>query len=219
MLGYGQWQYSLAQKTVRSDMQIALSGLRSQKNFTSTYPPNLAGTGFASSLNTAIKLSTNAPSVGVYSDLSPDQNAQLFLNVCNANMFNLPNSTTCQYQGSGSGAKMHVKGTSGSNAIWNSPVNESSLQISCGNQQYDCEQALAAMSTQFKSQGGSFPIIVSKNPVSLPQPTQRPSGPANRFCLEGRSVAFNNIVYSASSSDFTITQAPCPADPELKYYP
>jgi len=97
VVGFGSWQRSQATTVVKSDVKQAVSGLASYKNFKNNYPPNLAGTGFAASKDVALKLSTNAPSVGVYQGLSGDQNAQLFLNTCNANLFTTPNNTACKF--------------------------------------------------------------------------------------------------------------------------
>ncbi len=218
VVGFGSWQRSQATTVVKSDVKQAVSGLASYKNFKNNYPPNLAGTGFAASKDVALKLSTNAPSVGVYQGLSGDQNAQLFLNTCNANLFTTPNNTACKFQGNGGGAKIHVKGTSGSNTIWNSPVQQSNLTLSCGSQQASCDQAIADMISQFSAQGGVFPVTVPNNTVPLPEPTQVPNGPANRYCLEGRASDFPDIVFYVLSTDLTLTAGECPSDSTLHYY-
>lgn len=218
MIGYGSWQHTIAGHSVRSDIQQAVSGLEDYKNFKSSYPPNLAGTGFAASSNVAVTIRTNAPSIGVYQGLNSDQNAQLFLNACNANMFTTPNNTSCTFEGNGGGTKIHVKGTDASNAIWNSPVAQSDLSLSCGAQQSLCDSALANMITQFSAQGGTFPIIVPNNNVPLPEPQQVPNGPADRYCVEGRSASFPDIIYHSLSEDKTIITGECPVDPTLHYY-
>jgi general secretion pathway protein G len=218
VVGLGSWQRAQATTAVKSDVRQAVSGLASYKNFKNNYPPNLAGTGFAASKDVALKLTTNAPSVGVYEGLTGDQNAQLFLNACNANLFATPNNTACSFQGNGGGAKIHAKGTSGSNTIWNSPVGQSDLTLNCGSEQEACNQAIASMISQFSAQGGEFPIIVPGNTVPLPEPTQVPNGPANRYCLEGRASDFPDIVFYALSSSTTITAGECPNDPTLHYY-
>lgn len=199
-------------------MRQAANGLRNFKNFKNNYPPNLAGTGFAASNEVALKLSTNAPSVGVYSGLNGGQNAQLFLNSCNANLFATPNNTACSFQGNGNGAKIHVKGTNGSNTIWNSPVQQNALSLSCGSQQAACDQAIANMISQFTAQGGTFPIVVPNGNVSLPEPAQVPNGPANRYCLEGRANDFPDIVFYIHSDTNRLQAGGCPNDPSLHYY-
>lgn len=218
MMSYGTWQHTTADHSVRSDIQQAISGLENYKNFKDYYPPNLAGTGFAASTSVAITLSTNAPSVGVYQNLSPDQNAQLFLNSCNANMFSTPNNTSCTFEGNTGGAKIHVKGTLSTNAIWNSPIAQSDLTLSCGGQQSQCDTALTNMIAQFNAQGGTFPIIVPNNNVPLPEPQQVPNGPADRYCVEGRSSTFPDIIYHALSNDKVLSTGECPVDPTLHYY-
>lgn len=217
-ISFGAWQRSQANSAVRSDIQQAASGLQSYKNFKNNYPPNLAGTGFATSRQVALKLSTNAPSIGVYENLDTTQNAQLFLNACNANLFATPNNTACSFQGNNVGAKIHAKGTNGSNTIWDSPIAQSSLGLSCGAQQTVCDGAIDSMINQFTAQGGVFPIVVPDNNVPLPEPTQVPNGPANRYCLEGRANDYPEIVYYVLSDTKTITAGACPNDPSLKYY-
>lgn len=217
-VGYGSWQRRQATSSVKSDIQQAVGGLQSYRNFKNNFPPNLAGTGFAASQDVALTLSTNAPSVGVYEGLNSSQNAQLFLNACNANLFTAPNNTTCSFQGNGGGTKIHAKGTNGSNTIWNSPVQQSALSLNCGSQQVACDQAISDMITQFIGQGGLFPIIVPSNNVSLPEPTQVPNGPASRYCLEGRASDYPDIAYYVLSDVKVITAGGCPNDPSLRYY-
>jgi prepilin-type N-terminal cleavage/methylation domain-containing protein len=218
VLSYGTWQQKTAGNVVKSDIQQAVGGLKAHRNFKNGYPPNLAGTGFATSPTVALTLFTNAPSVGVYQGLSSSENAQLFLNSCNANIFGTPNNTACQFQGSG-GAKIHVKGTSGTNAIWNSPIQQSGLTLSCGSQQAACDQALAGMISQFTAQGGVFPITVPGSNVPLPAPTLVPNGLADRYCLEGRSATYPEVAFHFLSQTDTMATGKCPADSSLRYYP
>ena len=218
VVSLGSWQRYQATNSVKNDMHQALSGLQDYKNFKNNYPPNLAGTGFAASPDVAMKLSTNTPSVGVYENLQPDQNAQLFLNSCNANLFLTPNSTACSFQGNQVGTKIHAKGTNGSNTIWTSPVSESTLTISCPEQQSVCDEAIDAMISQFLAQGGGFPVVVPEKNVPLPEPTSIPNGPANRFCLEGRASDYPDIVYYVLSDNDSVMAGSCPDDPSLHYY-
>lgn len=215
---FGSWQRRQAANSVKSDIQQAISGLQTYKNFKNYYPPNLAGTGFAASQDVALKLSTNAPSVGVYESLTNAQNAQLFLNSCNANLFLTPNSTVCSFQGNDGGAKIHAKGTNGSNTIWDSPIPESELTINCGAEQAACDQAISTMISQFIAQGGVFPITVPDKNVPLPEPTLVPNGPADRYCLEGRANNFPEIVYHIRSDDPITIPGECPNDPTLHYF-
>lgn len=121
VVGYGAWQRGVADKSVQADVSHATSSLTSYKNFKNNYPPNLAGAEFANAPSVALSLYTNAPYLGVYSNLTPDGNAQLLLNVCNANL-NETLNTVCTFNGNGNGAKIHVKGTNASNVIWDSPI-------------------------------------------------------------------------------------------------
>lgn len=217
MIGYASWQHSTADNATQNDVRHAISGLESYRNFKNSYPPNLAGTNFAASDGVALTLRTNAPSIGVYQDLSPDENAQLFLNSCNANIFDTPNNTACKAQGSGGGAKIHVKGTVGSNTIWPSPINESAIKLPCG---AACDSTTQAIIQQFKTQGGTFPIQVSKNSTPLPEPTLQPNGSADRYCLEGRSANFTDIIYHVTSgASSSVATGPCVHDPDLQYFP
>lgn len=217
LVGYANWKRTTADSTVRSDMQQAVAGLESYRNFKKNYPPNLAGTNFAASDGVALTLSTNAPFVGSYANLSPDENTQLFLNSCNANIFATPNNTACQAQASGGGAKIHIKGTAGANTIWPSPIQEASVQLSCG---AACTQAVQSMISEFKAQGGTFPIVVSRTSTPLPEPNLTPNGDANKYCLEGRSADYPDVSYhTASDASSGIAAGPCPNDPTLHYFP
>ena len=218
VVAFGSWRREQAATLVKSDVQQAASGLSNYKNFKDSYPPNLAGTGFAASNSVALTLSTNAPSVGVYEGLQPDQNAQLFLNTCNANLFSTPNNTACGFEGNKTGAKIHAKGTNGSNAIWSDPINQTDLSITCGSDQAACNQAINDMITQFSAQGGTFPIEIPEKNVPLPEPTQVPNGPASRYCLEGRANDYPDIAYYILSETKAIVAGGCPNDPSLQYY-
>ncbi len=217
IVSFGNWQRSTHDNVVRSDMQQAIAGLESYRNFKKYYPPNLAGTNFAASDGVALKLSTNAPFIGTYVNLSPDENAQLFLNSCNASIFDTPNNTACQAQGTGGGAKIHVTGTDGANTIWPSPVQESDVTLTCG---AACDQATQTIIQQFKAQGGVFPVVVSKASTPLPEPNNTPNGDANKYCLEGRSVNYSDIIYHVTSDTSQgVATGPCPTDPDLHYFP
>lgn len=219
VFSYVNWQQRTAGNVVQSDIQQAVGGLTAHRNFKNGYPPNLAGTGFAASPTVALTLYTNAPSVGVYQGLNGPENAQLFLNSCNASVFTTPNNTACQFQGSGGGAKIHVKGTVSSNAIWESPIEQSDLTLSCGAEQAACDQALSDMISQFVAQGGTFPVIVPSGSVPLPAPTQVPNGMADRYCLEGRSSNYPDVIFHYLSQNEVLTSGRCPTDSTLRYYP
>ena len=217
IFGYGNWRRSVAHNTIKSDLQYARTGLDSYKNFKNSYPPNLAGTQFAASENVAIVLTTNAPSIGVYQNLTPDENTQLFLNACNANISDTPTNTACQAQGSGGGAKVHVKGTEAANTIWRSPIALTDVKLNCG---AICDSITQKIVEQFTAQGGTFPVIVNKASTPLPEPTLIPNGSATKYCLEGRSVQYPEIVYHAATANSeVIVSGPCPDDTSLVYFP
>lgn len=221
IVSYGAWQRNIADSSLQAEVSQATSSLGQFKNFKSNYPPNLAGTGYVSAPNVALVLLTNAPSIGVYSSLSPDQNATLLLNVCNANLENLYN-TVCQFQGNGGGAKIHVKGTNATNINWSSPISQSTITGTMSPNGSDYSAAANAIITQFTAQGGTFPVVVSgsSSNVSLPTPDQVPSGPADTFCLQGTSTDFPDIRYYTTSQNSTLVAGSCPATtPPLQYYP
>lgn len=222
VVGYGTWHHSIADKSAQSDLSQAISSLTNYNNFKNGYPPNLAGTGFAGSPSVSLVLYTNASTIGVYSGLSDDQNAQLFLNTCNANLSGTTN-TACSFAGSKGGAKVHVQGTASSNVIWNSPICQSAgsgcgstVQLTCGPA---CDTATTKMITQFLQQGGTFPVVVNGNTAALPEPNVQPNSLATRYCIEARSGLYADIVYYATSTVKTPTSGPCPNDPALHYLP
>lgn len=206
-LGWTNWQYRSAKSAVKSDMQLAASSMQSYLNFKNYYPPNFDGTGFVSSNNVAVSLYTNTGTTLVYTSLTPDQNAQLFLNTCNAILNPLTNVTTCEFAGKNNGAKVHVKGTSGANEIWNSPINKSAVTITpCDSA---CTAALTSLKSNFESQGGQWPVIVPNNEVAMPEPTEVISGQADRFCAEGHASSMPEISYYVDSTTKKVTQGVC----------
>ena len=217
IVSYGSWKHRTEDQAVRSDISQATSSLESYKNFNQDYPPNLAGTGFAASPTVALTLYTNAPQARTYENLTPDQNAQLFLNSCNANMpvtsadGNTTYNTACSF----AGINIHVNGTSGSNIVFHGPtINQSDFNLTCGN---PCDTATQAIINVFLEQGGSFPISVPKNQVSLPDPTVTTYGTATKYCLEGVSADYTDIAYHISSDQKTILSGTCPDDGSLHY--
>ena len=209
IVGYGAWRHRVSDSAVKSDLSQATSALTSHKNFKNLYPPNLADTGFAASSEVAMQLRTNSAQTPKYENLTPDQNAQLFLNSCNANIVS-PN-TACTFAGN----NVHVSGTGSSNVVWHGPtINAGDVVLSCGSA---CDAAAAAMKEQFLAQNGAFPISVPKNQVDLPAPTLVSSGPASKFCLQANSGLYGDITYHTTSDDDAITVGPCPEDDELHY--
>lgn len=201
--------------TVKASITQATKKLAAHNVFTLDYPPNLAGVDFHPDPSVGMALYTNAPQVRTYGGLTSDQNAQLLLNTCNANMpitdgasvFN----TVCVF----SGNNVHVKGTGGTNVVLKGPViDQSEIVLKCGPA---CTTAVSEIISQFTAQGGSFPVTVPKKSVALPSSTMVSYGSATKFCLEARSSVHDDIVYHTSSRDHSVQAGFCPEDPELHY--
>lgn len=215
VVGWNGWRHRVDTSSVQNDLIHATAGLSSYQNFKNDYPPNLGGIDFAASPTVALKLSTNAAQIRVYTSLSPEENAQLFLNTCNASMPIKSGATVYNTSCTFAGQNIHVKGTSSSNVVWQGPtVDQSEVTLTCG---AACNAAVATLISEFLAQGGSFPIAVPKNTVPLPPYSLESDGPATRFCLEGVSATSDDIVYHTSSENKEVTEGPCPSDPELHY--
>lgn len=215
IFSYGQWQRRVAASSVQSDLQNAKSALENYQNFANDYPPNLGGVGYAASPDVALKLFTNAEQVRTYENLSPAENAQLFLNTCNALMPITSGSTTFNTSCSFAGINIHVPGTGGSNIVWKGPeLTLSDIELKCG---VPCDAAVSAMIAEFSGQGGNFPIDVPSDNVPLPAYTVYSGGPATRYCLEAVSVRYGEITFHALNGQAGMSVGPCPEDPELHY--
>lgn len=207
-IGVTSWQHRTSTAAVKSDLQLVSSSMQSYLNFNNYYPPNFDGTGFVSSNKVAVSLYTNTGTTLVYTGLSPDQNAQLFLNTCNAILNPLSNVTTCEFAGKNSGAKVHVKGTSGANEIWNSPISEADIAISPGCNS-ECTDALAELIATFEAQGGQWDVNIPNSEVAMPEPTVMISGQADRYCAEGHASSKPEISYYVNSTTKQVTQGVC----------
>ena len=216
MISYGPWQHSIADSNVRSDLLQATSAMKMYRNFSNDYPPNLGGVGFASSNNVALKLSTNASQVRVYSGLTDSENAQLFLNTCNSLVPIVSGGVTYNTSCSFAGNNIHVAGTASSNVVWHGPtIQQSDIVLTCGSA---CDTAAQTLISEFLAQGGAFPIAVPKNNVPLPPySSTQTTGPATRFCLEGIAVQYGDVVYHATSENMNVVSGACPIDPTLHY--
>lgn len=215
IVAWNGWRHRVDDSSVRNDLTHATTGLASYQNFKNDYPPNLGGIDFAASPNVALKLSTNATQVRVYSGLTPSENAQLFLNTCNAAMPIKSGSTTYNTSCTFAGQNIHVKGTASSNVVWQGPtINQSDVVLTCGSA---CSAVTSTIISEFLAQGGTFPISVPKNAVPLPPYNIVSEGPATRFCLEAVSSNFDDIVYHTSSENKQVTTGSCPSDAELHY--
>lgn len=216
ILTYGLWQRRVADANVRSDVQQATSALKMYQNFSNDYPPNLGGVGFAPSNNVAMTLSTNAAQVRVYSGLTTSQNAQLFLNTCNSLMPITSGGTSYNTSCSFAGNNIHVAGTNSSNVVWQGPtIQQSNVTLTCGS---SCSTATTSLINEFLAQGGTFPITVPNQNVLLPPYSSTQStGPATRFCLQGTSVQYSDVVYHTTSENMSVVVGACPSDPALHY--
>ena len=183
--------------------------------FNKNYPSNIADTEYAPPLSVAVALFTDAAQRPVYSNLTSDQNAQLFLNACNGFMPVVDGGTTynnsCVYNGNNA----HIKGTSASNIVIQGPViKQADFVLICGSA---CDMAQSSIISEFVAQGGTFLITVPKSGSPLPSPTMVNTGAATRYCIEGRSADYSDIIYHALPDSEKPIEGPCPADPGLHY--
>lgn len=175
----------------------------------------MANTEFTPSLSVPMAFYTDSPQIPVYQSLTPDQNAQLFLNSCNGFMPITSGGITYNNSCVFSGNNLHAKGTGSSNIVMQGPViQQSDFVLTCGSA---CNSAQSSIISAFVSQGGGFPITVPKNGATLPAPTMQTTGNASRYCLEGRSSVFVDIIYHMTPSSQDIESGPCPADAALHY--
>ncbi len=215
VVGYNGAQQHAAQASVQSDLDQATSLLNTYRVENHTYPPNLGGTTFVASPNTAIAMYTNAPQTPQYVGLTADQNAQLFLNTCNGQMPIVISGSTYNTSCTFAGNNIHADGQRGSNIVWKGPtIQQSDIVLTCGSA---CTTAQQTMISLFQSQGGTFPIQVPKNQVALPAQTMVTTGQATKFCLQATSGRFNGVVFHASSDSSAVVSGVCPANPELHY--
>lgn len=200
--------------TVRT-VSDALKNLQVYYANNRAYPSNVADTEYKPPLSVAVKLRTDAPQSPVYSSLTPDQNAQLFLNTCNGFMPTTDGTSTyntvCVYNGNNA----HVKGTVSSNVVIHGPsIEQSDFVLTCGS---NCTTAQNNIISTFLAQGGKFPVIVPKAGSTLPAPTMQNTGDATRFCIQGQSAQFTDIMYHSNSEKQLIESGPCPDTAELHY--
>lgn len=219
-VGYGGYRREVSDSAVRNDLTHATSSLEAYKNFNSNYPPNLAGANYAASRDSALVLYTNAPTVGVYQNLTPAQNTQLFLNVCNANFLQI--GSTCTL--TGTGLVLITNGVSilgiplGLNLILPTLLSQAQFSSLIGTLGSTYNNLGSTINSQFTGQGGLFPLQIGNSPSALPTPTQVPNGPASRFCLQANSGTYPDVVYHTTDSNPYVTKGPCPSDPGLTYY-
>lgn len=222
LLTYRGSQHRAARAAVFSSVKQGAESLEIHRAQNKDYPPNFAGTEFLPSDGVVTALWTNAPVVRSYSPglLTPEQNSQLFLNSCNANVPLVVGSTTYFTDCSYAGINIHVKGKKGSNRVLKGPNFDrdyAESELSCGGVP-ECAAVAAAIFDKFEEQGGDWPIQVSGSQVSLPEPDVVTAvGPATKYCIEGRSALYYDVVAHITSDDVNPQPGECPYDPELHY--
>ena len=216
VITYQGVQRRSAEGVVTQTASDALKNLQVYYAFSRGYPSNVADTDYSPPLTAVVTLYTNTPQLPVYSDLTDNQNAQLFLNTCNGFMPITEGSTqyntSCVYNGN----NMHIKGTVSSNVVIHGPeINEAEFILTCGSA---CAESQQKIISTFKAQGGVFPVIVPKKGSTLPAPTSMmDTGAASRFCIQASSAQFDDIIYHASSESQKLDKGPCLNDAELHY--
>lgn len=216
IFGYGSWKRGAADKTVQHDLLEASNGLETYRNFQNFYPSNIAGTGFAASPSVALKLMTNSQQIPVYQSLTPDQNAQLLLNSCNAYMPVTDGVTTYNTACNFAGINLHISGTQSSNVLLHGPTLQlSDFNLTCG---AACNLAENNILAIFSQQGGTWPITVANKQVALPEPVLIPvDKTATNYCLEGVSANYSDVVYHTTPQNKTPIAGACPLDASLHY--
>ena len=216
VVSYNDVQRRAADTQTRQTVADALKSLQLYYVVDKSYPSNIAGTEYAPPLTVAVALYTNASQTPVYDGLTPEQNAQLFLNSCNGFMPIADGATTynnaCVYNGN----NIHVKGTISSNVVIDGPTfAQTDFVLTCG---ATCDAVQANIVAKFLEQGGAFPIAVPKDGSTLPAPASVIVGnSASDFCVEGRAANFADIIYHAVPTSLGIENGPCPPNPSFHY--
>ncbi len=215
-VAYTGIQHRAADASVVRTIADAQKVLQTFNVFNHYYPANLASTDYAPPYTVAVVLFTDASQTPVYSNLTPDQNAQLFLNACNGYMPVTDGTTTYNTSCIYSGNNLHAKGTITSNVVVQGPtINQADFVLTCGSA---CATAQNNIIASFLAQGGTFPVTVPKNGSTLPAPTTVTYGNASTYCLEGRSPDFPDIVYHTTPDSASMPeQGPCPSGTNLHY--
>lgn len=205
-----------ADSTVMRTIADAQKTLQTFRVFNRYYPSNIANTDYAPPVSIAVVLYTNAPELPLYTGLTPEQNAQLFLNSCNGFMPVVDGGVTYNNSCVFNGNNAHIKGTISSNVVINGPVfGQADFVLTCGEA---CTTARDQAVASFLSQGGTFPITVPKHGSTLPAPTAVTYGNATDYCLEGRSPTYPDIIYHTTPDSASMPElGPCPPNPSLHY--
>ncbi|HTK39597.1 MAG TPA: prepilin-type N-terminal cleavage/methylation domain-containing protein [Patescibacteria group bacterium] len=212
---YTPFQIKSAIAATETELDQARSKLELFNGLERDYPPNLAGVNYTAPNTVVMTLYTNAPQVRVFQNLTPDQNAQLFLNSCNAHMPIVDGSTTYNTSCAFAGLNIHVKGQKTSNVIFHGPtVAKSDVTLGCGPV---CTDTMNNIISDFEAQGGTWPITVPSKQVVMPEPSLQSYGKATKYCLEARYVQYSDVVYHIVSGSTKYTEGVCPPDAELHY--
>lgn len=206
-----------ADSVVMRTIADAQKTLQTFQVFNHYYPSNIASTDYAPPSSVAVVLYTDAPQKPTYTNLTSEQNAQLFLNSCNGFMPITDGGTTYRNSCIYNGNNAHVKGTLASNTVIQGPmIYQSDFVLDCGQA---CTNAQNSIITSFLQQGGTFPITVPKFGSTLPAPSGMIiGGSANTYCLEGRSPGYPDIIYHTTPESASMPEnGPCPANPSLHY--
>lgn len=205
-----------ADSSVMRTIADAQKSLQTFQVFNHYYPSNIANTDYTPPITVAVVLYTDAPEKPVYTNLSSEQNAQLFLNSCNGFMPIVADSTVYRNSCSFDGNNAHVKGNFASNTVIQGPIiYQSDFVLDCGEA---CTSAQSRIVAAFLEQGGVFPITVPKSGSILPAPTAVTYGNAKSYCLEGRSPNFPDVIYHTTPESASMPEdGPCPANPALHY--
>lgn len=215
IVAYNGVQRRSAAGVTSATVADALKSLQLYYTYNKAYPSNIADTEYVPPLTVGVAFYTDTTQQPVYKNLTPDQNAQLFINTCNGFMPVTSGGTTYNTSCVYSGNNAHIKGQVSSNVVIQGPTfGQADVTLSCGDA---CSAAQNNIIATFLAQGGTFPITVPKAGSALPKPTLVNTGLATRFCLEGRSGQFTDVVYHSTSEDQTIEAGPCPPDPALHY--
>ena len=219
VVAYNGVQKRAADTVVSTSVKQADEALQAYFATHKDYPPNLAAVGYAAPDTAVLALYTNAPTVRKYSAgyLNSDQNAQLFLNSCNAVMpvvGTVATQNNCSFP---SNTVLFVSASKSSVALSaTEPINQSAFALRCGTA---CDSATATIINDFLSQGGTFPIMVPNSQVTLPEPDIiQATGNATNYCLEGSATEHSTTLYHISASDKgEIQDGACPNNPDLHY--
>lgn len=227
-VGYNGLQERAANSAVQDSLRVG--GELLEINFAKQrdYPPNMAGTEYITTEGVETVLYTNAPFIRVHTDLDSNQNAQLLLNACRANMPLIIEGTLYNTGCAFAGNNFHIPGQRTTNTVLHGPIIERhEFALDCDKAPDSvkpiCHEISQLIIAQFEAQGGTWPVEIPRGgkEVSLPDPDEsRATGNATKFCLEGRYNRYPDVtVGHIKSLDKSPQEGPCPDDPELRYLP